>query len=211
MQFKDFENFHRDDTIIVCGLGESVSLLDNPDSRITIGVNDIGRLFHPTYLLNVNNVSQYKGDRFSYVESTQAKFLFTHDPPQQFGVKIPIVKFEIQRERGGVEIVNGKVPHYLNTPYMGVVLAAYMGASRIGLIGVDFTDNHFWIKDGPHRLTSELQAINVQYGKLCSHLWGKGIGFYNLSPDSRITSIPKMRLEDFETPLEHRFDRLVGS
>lgn len=212
--FKDFKNRHENESIVVCGLGESLNLLDAQirfcplgGRIVTIGVNDIGRKFHPWYLLNVNNRNQYKGDRFTYIENTQAKAIFSHLPPHEQGnAKAPIVKFEIARHAGGVEIVDDKLPHFRNSPYVAVSLAAYMGARRIGLIGVDFTDNHFWIKDGPHRLNSEFGAIDVQYGKLWAHLHGQGIELVNLSPISRLTSIPKVSLNEFQAPLEHCFN-----
>lgn len=194
MTFADFKNKHANESIVVCGLGESVTLF-KPDKNLTIGVNDIGRLFQPTYLLSVNNRSQYNGDRFSYIENSQAQALFTHLPNEQGNCKIPIVEFQITRDVGSVEIVNDELPHYRNSPYVAVALAAYMGATRIGLIGVDFTDNHFWVKDGPHRLMREFEQINAQYGKLAAHLSGQGIEVFNLSPISRLTSISKLKLE----------------
>lgn len=198
MNFADFKNRHANESILVCGLGESANLLSDPTGYMTIGVNDIGRLFQPTYLLNVNNKSQYKGDRFSYIENSQAKYLFTHQPKEQGNVKIPIVEFKIARKVGTVEIEeDGALPHFRNSPYVAVALAAYMGATRIGLLGVDFTDNHFWVKDGPHRLLRELEAIDAQYGKLAVYLQAKGIGVWNLSPISRLTKLPKVNLEEW--------------
>lgn len=199
MLFAEFKNKHAHESILVCGLGESLNQLvdEYPRNFVTIGVNDIGRKFQPTYLVNVNNRNQYKGDRFQYIENSRAQALFTHTPGEQGNCKIPIVQFDLTREVGSVEIVGQKLPHFRNSPYMAVALAAYMGAVRIGLIGVDFTDNHFWIKDGPHRLERELQQINVQYGKLAAHLAGQGVMLFNLSPISRITSIAKMSIGDF--------------
>ena len=197
MTFEQFKNYHLNETIVVCGLGESVRSFRPADGITTIGVNDIGRLFHPTYLLNVNNRTQYKGDRFRYIENTQAKYLFTHTPGEQGNVKIPIIKFEIAPQGGGVEIKNNRLPHFRNSPYVGVALASYMGASVIGLIGVDFTDNHFWLQDGKHRLVCELSSIDEHYGKLAAHLYqSRQTRVYNLSPTSKITSLTRITLDD---------------
>lgn len=46
--FAEFRDFHKDETIIVCGCGESLHELTDPGCFITIGVNDVGRLFDPT-------------------------------------------------------------------------------------------------------------------------------------------------------------------
>ncbi len=197
MKLSDFKNKHANESILVCGLGESLALF-SPRQGVTIGVNDIGRLFQPTYLLNVNNKSQYKGDRFSYIENSQAQALFTHRPQEQGNCKIPIVTFELDKRVGAVDIIDDKLPHYRNSPYMAVQLAVYMGASRIGLIGVDFTDNHFWIKDGPHRLMREFDAINKQYTKLWAWLRASKIELLNLSSVSRLEGIPKISLETWQ-------------
>lgn len=196
MRFDEFKNYHLNECLVVCGLGESIRSLRLPCQLTTIGVNDIGRLFHPTYLLNVNNRTQYKGDRFSFIENTQAKYLFTHTPGEQRNVKCPIVKFEIAKKSGGVAMVNNRLPHFRNSPYTAVALAAFMGAAKIGLIGVDFTENHFWLQDGKHRLECELEQINSKYGALAAHLRSQGTRLFNLSPTSRITSLPKITFDE---------------
>ena len=72
-----------------------------------------------------------------------------------------------------------------------------MGASVIGLIGVDFTANHFWAQDGNHRLLCELDSINEHYGKLAAHLYqSRQTRVYNLSPTSKITSLARITLDD---------------
>jgi hypothetical protein len=195
--FADFKNHHRGEFIIVCGLGVSIRSLRLPCRFTTIGCNDIGRLFHPTYLLNVNSRNQYgKGDRYQYIENTKAKALFTHQPGENLGVKAQIVRFEIAERGGGVEIVDDRLPHFRNTPYMGVALAGYFGASTIGILGVDLTGGHFWIQDGPHRLEKELDIIDKQYGKLAAHLKTQGTEVVNLSPISKLTSLPRMSLDE---------------
>jgi len=199
MKFEDYKNWHAGRDILVCGLGESLNLLTGPTiNLLSIGVNDIGRKFHPNYLLNVNNKNQYKGDRFQYIENSRAEAIFTQNPKEQGNAKIPIVTFEIAREVGSVAIIGKALPHFRNSPYMAVALAGYMGARRIGLIGVDFTDNHFWIKDGPHRLMNELDRINTQYGKLAQYLSGQGTEVFNLSPISRLTSLSKLSLAQWQ-------------
>ena len=47
----DFRDRHRSGTVLVCGCGESLNLLDHPERFVTIGVNDVGRKFDPTYLV----------------------------------------------------------------------------------------------------------------------------------------------------------------
>ena len=73
----DFRDRHHGEAIIVCGCGQSLNDLPKPPGCVTIGVNDVGRRFDPTYLVVVNPPRQFSGDRFRYVENSRARFLFT--------------------------------------------------------------------------------------------------------------------------------------
>lgn len=198
MRFDDFRDKHRGEKILVCGLGESLNLLDHPERFIIIGVNDIGRKFHPTYLLNINIKSSYKGDRFQYVENSKAHCIFSHLPALEHGTQTaPIILCRIAHQPGGVEIVDGKLPHFRNSPYVAVALAGFMGAQQIGLLGVDYTEHHFWTKDGPYRGAADLERINAQYGKLACYLSKQKQELINLSPISRLTSLRKLTLAEW--------------
>ena len=88
-----FVDRHRAETLIVCGCGPSLHELANPQRYITIGVNDIGRLFDPTYLVVVNPPNQFKADRFRYVKQSKAQALFTQ---LDLGlVRPPVIAFKL--------------------------------------------------------------------------------------------------------------------
>ena len=88
--------------------------------------------------------------------------------------------------------------HYTqNSPYVALCLAAYMGARRIGLIGVDFTANHFFAATGTHPLTTQLPVIDEQYRRLGEALRTRGIEVFNVSPTSRLTAFLKISLDEF--------------
>ena len=183
---------------MVCGCGESAALLPRPESFITIGVNDIGRLYDPTYLVVVNPRSQFKGDRFRYVEQSKAQALFTQ---LDLGhVRPPVVAFKLGEYAGTGPAVGDTLHYTQNSPYVAVCLAAHMGASRIGLIGVDFTDDHFFAKTGRHPLAARLAQIDREYGALAEALRQRGIELVNLSATSRLQSLPRARVADFVDP-----------
>ncbi|HEX7435347.1 MAG TPA: hypothetical protein VF308_01460 [Caldimonas sp.] len=71
---------------------------------------------------------------------------------------------------------------------------------RIGLIGVDFTEHHFFAKTGRHPLAGRLAQIDREYGALADALGRRGIEFVNLSATSRLQSPPRARLADFDEP-----------
>ena len=185
-----FRATHAGDTIIVCGCGPSLRDIPDPTGRLTIGVNDVGRLFDPTYLVVVNPRSQFTGDRFRWVEQSNARTLFTQLDLGR--VRPPVVRFRLGTY-GGTELGADDRLHYTqNSPYVAVCLAAYMGAKRIGLVGVDFTDHHFFAATGRHPLAARLAEIDAQYRALCAALARRGVELVNLSAASRLTSLPKI-------------------
>ncbi len=71
-----FSKLNAEKTIIVCGCGESLNDLTQPERFITIGVNDVGRKFQPNYLVVVNPKNQFSGDRFKYVQNFKSRISF---------------------------------------------------------------------------------------------------------------------------------------
>ena len=193
-----FRNTHAGADIVVCGCGQSLRELASPERHITIGVNDVGRLFDPTYLVVVNPRSQFKAERFRYVETSNAQALFTQ---LDLGpVRPPVVRFRLGKF-GGTDIGAAETLHYTqNSPYVAVCLAAWMGARRIGLIGVDLTDDHFFARTGRHALAGRLREIDAQYGRLAQALQARGIQLVNLSSASRLTSLTRSRIADDAGP-----------
>jgi hypothetical protein len=190
-----FSNLHSGEAILVCGCGRSLNELQDPTRFLTIGVNDVGRFFQPNYLVVVNPREQFSGDRFRYVESSTADFVFTQ---LDLGLdREKVVKFSLG-EPGGTDFSDHQVLHYTqNSPYVALCLAIHMGAKRIGLIGVDFTDHHFFAETGIHSLTPQLSLINDQYRRLNEAAALLGVEIYNLSQTSRLDAFPKITSTEF--------------
>ena len=190
-----FSKVHLDETILVCGCGQSLNELEQPQRFITIGVNDVGRRFHPDYLVVINPPDQFSRDRFRYVESSAAKFVFTQ---LDLGLsRENVVRFPLGTE-GGTDWSNPDVLNYTqNSPYVALCLALHMGAKRIGLIGVDFTEHHFFAPTGTHSLAPQLAIIDEQYKRLYEAIKAHGVEVFNLSRTSRLTAFPKLALAAF--------------
>jgi hypothetical protein len=108
-----------------------------------------------------------------------------------------VIKFTLGTH-GGTDLSHPNVLHYTqNSPYVGICLAVQMGACRIGLIGVDFTDHHFFAPTGKHSLAPQLSIIDEQYKRLYEAIRTRGVEIFNLSSTSRLTAFPKMSLADF--------------
>lgn len=191
-----FKDRHRGEIILVCGCGESLNSFDSADRFVTIGVNDVGRRFQPDYLVVVNPRRQFTADRFKYVAASKAGHVFTQLPDS--GIPHPrIVRFRLGRY-GGTDFTDPGVLHYTqNSPYVALCLAAHMGARRIGLIGVDFSDHHFFARTGAHPLARNLQAIDAEYRRLAQALRVRDIEVFNLSPQSRLTAFPRTTIDEF--------------
>ena len=203
-----FRDLHRGETLVVCGCGRSLSSLPEPERFVTVGVNDVGRLFDPTYLVVLNPETQFESDRFRYVRESRALALLT-----QLNLSVPhphVVRFKLGR-RGGTDFSD---PHTLcythNSPYVAFCLAAHLGASRIGLIGVDFTDHHFFADTGGHALAYSFARIDREYAEVARACEVAGIEVFNLSADSRLTAFAKAAPADFAA-MAPRPSRVTGS
>ena len=114
----EYRNRHAGETIVVCGCGTSLSSLDRPGRFTTIGVNDVGRLFQPDYLVVLNPRQQFRGERFTHVAESKAKALFTH---LELGVDHPNIVYFRLGQRNGADIGPGiALPYTRNSPYVAI-------------------------------------------------------------------------------------------
>ncbi|HEX7028074.1 MAG TPA: glycosyltransferase [Gammaproteobacteria bacterium] len=197
-EFAGFRNAHKGSRVIVCGCGESLNALkDWRPECITIGVNDVGRLFGPDYLVVLNQKNQFSRERYAYVENSRAKAVFSqcHLPLKHS----KLVRFGLGKY-GGTDLDDRfTLPYTRNSPYVAVCLAAYMGADYIGLLGVDFTDRHFFGETGRHPLAGAFERIDQEYRNLMLSLGEKGVRLVNLSRVSRLTGLKKVPVAEFAT------------
>ncbi len=192
-RFAGYRDRHRGETVIVCGCGVSLRELRRPERFVTIGVNDVGRLFTPDYLIVVNERRQFTAERYAYVETSGAKAVFS-----QLAVAHPrLVRFRLGRRAGTGRAADDCLDYTNNSPYVAISLARYMGAARIGVIGVDFENDHFFGRTGRHPLTGQLARIDREYGALAAACRDEGIELANLSPVSRLTSLPRASLDEW--------------
>lgn len=193
--YSEFRGFHAGQHVLVCGCGSSLSRIVAPERLVSIGVNDVGRLFDPDYLVVLNPPSQFSRDRFQYVAKSRASAIFTQ---LDLGIDHPhIVRVKLGR-KGGTDLSDANLlPFTRNSPYPAICLAAHMGARRVGVMGVDFTDNHFFARTGLHSLANEFAQIDREYQQLYESCLRHGVEVFNLSEESRLTAFPKMTQQEF--------------
>jgi hypothetical protein len=202
MRFEELKNKHQGSKIIVCGCGESALQLKDKElnGAIIIGVNDFSRLRTPDYLVVVNDKPSFNSnDRWHWIENTQCPYVFTHIERLAIPDEKKVI-FQLGRY-GGTVLDKPTVDYTNNSPYVGVLIAYHLGAIKIGLIGVDFTPNHFFAQTGDHVLNARSAQISKEYQQLHGALLAKGVGFYNLSAESKI-DIPKMSADEFINSVE---------
>jgi hypothetical protein len=188
--FTEYHDRHVGEDILVCGCGDSLSGFQFPRDLVTIGVNDVGRVVDPDYLVVLNSEGQFPQERFQYIRDSRADAIFT----QFTNLPVPRGKRVILRlgQCGGTDLSScDTLPYTRNSPYVAICLAVYMGARRVGLIGVDFSDQSIYGSATRHPLMGQLQRINSEYAGLVSACTARGVELVNLSPTSRISSIPK--------------------
>lgn len=197
MNLSDYMGAWKGQSIIVAGCGESLKDFPAlPPECITIGVNDVGRKFLPTYCVVVNHFHDFiRSGRAEHCGKALIA-LFTHIPQKE--VNHPnTVMFKLGKQNGTDLDDPETIDYTSNSPYVAVILAAKMGAQRIGLIGVDFSTYHFFGNAGRHPLLKSVAKIDQEYTALKKKLDERGIEAYNLSPISKLTAFPKISLEDF--------------
>ncbi len=199
-----YNNAHLSDKIIVCGCGVSINQFDAPDRFITIGVNDIGRAFQPDYLVVLDGAEHLGPDRYRYVESSAAKAIFTQRT-SLLRNRANVVRFRFEdpgdKDTPPPNDTREVLPHTTTsvmTPYIAMCLALYMGASTVGLIGVDLTDHHFFNTTGAHDWMPHLNSIDQRFAALGDVLLARGGRVFNLSPVSRLRAFPKLSVAAFE-------------
>jgi LPS sulfotransferase NodH len=194
-----FRDLHQGEAIYVCGLGLSLNELRQAERKITIGVNDIGKSLQPNYLLVVDPRDRLKPERYEHIDNSRADFVFTD---RDYAIPLSnVVRFNL-RKRERPDFENPHELHFISrpwySPYIALHLAAHMGAKRIGMIGVDFSDHHCYAATGPYKGIRHLPQVEDHCRRMNSALLEHGIKVFNLSARSRVTAFPRLSPADFE-------------
>lgn len=193
-------NKFQGETFIVAGCGSSLNYYSDFSKYYVIGVNDIERILTPDFLVVVNDYRTFMRGRWEHVQNSMSPVIFSHlDNPGPITRSSHLAKVRIG-ERNNPNLDNLNVVDYtMNSPYMAVIIAYQLGAKKIGLVGVDFTQDHFFSETGTHKLSKHLKGIDHEYGILRSELEKRGVKVANISPISLLESWPKMSLEEFDS------------
>jgi len=195
----NYINKYKGETFIVAGCGSSLNSYTDFSKYYVIGVNDIERILTPDFLVVVNEHRTFMRGRWEYVRDSLSPVIFTHlDDPGPITRKGHLCKIKTGT-RNAPNLDNLSVVDYtMNSPYMAIIIAYQLGAKKIGMVGVDFTQDHFFSNTGTHKLSKHVKNIDMEYSVLRAELEKKGVKVANLSPVSLLRSWPKMDLESFD-------------
>jgi len=195
----NYTNKFYGETFIIAGCGTSLKYYKDFSKYYVIGVNDIERILTPDFLVVVNDFRTFMRGRWEYVRESLSPVIFTHlDNPGPITRSSHIAKIKIG-ERNSPNLDNlTSVDYTMNSPYMAIIIAYQLGARKIGMVGVDFTQDHFFADTGSHKLSKHIKSIDHEYSVLRTNLEKKGVKVANLSPISLLESWPKMDLDQFD-------------
>jgi hypothetical protein len=198
--FPNYTGKYKGCTFIVSGCGSSVNKFDDFSKYYVIGVNDIERVLTPDFLVVVNDYRTFARGRWEWVKNSNSPVIFSHlNPPGPINHPDKLVQIKIGNKSNINLDKMDSVDHTLNSPFMAIIIAYQLGASKIGMVGVDFTQNHFFADTGTHKLTRNLKIIDSEYDLLGKELVKRGVKIANLSFESGICSWPKMELNSFDS------------
>jgi uncharacterized Rossmann fold enzyme len=187
------------ETFIIAGCGSSLNYYSDFSKYYVIGVNDIERILTPDFLVVVNDSRTFMRGRWEYVRDSLSPVIFSHlDNPGPITRSSNLVKINLgERNNPNLDRMD-RVDYTTNSPYMAAIIAYQLGAKKIGMIGVDFTQDHFFSKTGTHKLSKNLKNIDSEYLTLRNEFEKRGVSVANLSPISLLSSWPKMNLQEFD-------------
>jgi len=138
--------------------------------------------------------------RWDYVRDSLSPVIFSHlANPGPITREAHLAKINIgERNNPNLDRMD-RVDYTMNSPYMAAVIAYQLGAKKIGMVGVDFTQDHFFSNTGTHKLSKHTKNIDQEYLVLRNELERRGVKVANLSPISLLESWPKMDLEGFDS------------
>jgi len=210
MNLEPWRDHHKDQAIIVCGTGpsiRSVETLNKMMHHTLIGVNDVLRYIDTDYLVIIDKVSKMTEDRQEWIRKSRdtALAIFCNDPNEIHnylsGGSAATVHIRPQVPIGNrtIDLRAKRFVHLaVTSPYSAISLAAYMGATRIGLIGVDFTG---------HTLVNQMNRVEKHYRAMARACERAGILLINLNPDSLLQAVRKGTFDELGEPNWQPFSR----
>jgi len=199
---------------IVCGLGPSIEGFSRPPGVTIWGVNDVARHVAPDHLVLLDGPDRFhrharRPDALEVILQTRPRYVWVSRKkynPEVHGVwwqgkspstpamwgrcwpdaEMMLCDVAAVGQRAPLRFDSVTVPIFHISPFAAAYLAVRFTHHRVGLLGVDMVGH----PDEP--LAGD---ISLQFGRLAlAALATYGTDLVNLSPISKITSLPRMTL-----------------
>lgn len=207
MRLADWKGRHQGCTAMVVGCGPSASSYCAKDySFVTIGVNDAARFCELDYLVVVDPKQSFtlacpERNRWHYIESFKGPIFRNADhvgrpKDLKWGVRDEHTLFRCRSGKDwrlidacldGTGDCENALYLQFTSPQAAICLAYRMGASHIGMVGVDFIG---------HDLARNLAKLDLAFREIRSRLEERGTHLWNCSAESALTTVPKCSFED---------------
>lgn len=204
-----FHNAQRGKCIVVAGCGPSVREHWSPPDVPIVGVNDAARYTRVDYLLTLDPPTSFRPDdkalgnrRAPIVDHRGPFFTSVAHYRKWLRVRDDVIYYSYVGVRGAVTHTGPTPFHDAHTgeprlligasggsPTAAISLAAFLGASRIGVIGVDLGEHH--------RFRHELPRANGIYAAYRDWLATLGVELVNLSATSALNVLPKVTVDEW--------------
>ena len=190
---------HHGETIVVLGNGPSLEGFDFSllDGLTTIGVNCIGKVFDPNYLVFLDKTVWREHENLIRMSKAE---VFVNDDHR---LPIEAVYFGRYRPQDDEPILGGDFGRGLFWSFTSVFaalnLAYIFGADRIILLGVDMHDSsHFYSTSGTAQPFLNREKILTHFAHLAKFAWENGFKIYNANPKSAVKSLPFISSTGFQ-------------
>jgi hypothetical protein len=188
--------------IVVCGLGPSMRVFAPHRDRVAlvVGVNDIDRWLAPDVLVVVDARTRFQGERLAAIENTRARQVWVKNnrADWQWPATAEVLRYDGRHaNRDATRITDLTLPWFQSiSPVpalcIAVRLALMHGITNIGLVGADLIPKG---QPGSHHSSKWLDVVDPAIGAIARLAAAQGVEVVNLSPVSRLTTLPKRSLE----------------
>lgn len=187
---------------LVMGTGPSLHTLPDDTKLFKISVNDIGSFKNPDLIVVVDRFYSFTNAKRERMHYTIPFVTPVGNPEWHNVVKGDIYeyKYEGYDMKNFVPYMNdgNKVITGHTSIFIALQVAVFLGYDEIGVIGVDLTRGHSHTGETSlHPLNKLKDTVNNEFVKLNTVLKSLGVKAYNLSEESLLTALPKMKIEDF--------------
>jgi hypothetical protein len=190
-------NKHRGELLLACGTGPSIQGFD-PRGNLTVGANALPRYFRPDYLVFIDSPKVIPEEIWEHIKNYNGHVFHqaarrSLDPRGVSWGRLTRHAIRQIKTRGPSEKTMRFEDSHLysgcNSGFAAASLACWMGADTVGVIGVDFTQDH--------PLHQNLLRADKEFALLRQVAELHGTALVNLSPRSAITALPHVEPKEF--------------